>query len=204
MTDVGPTDVNPPAHEFIDTIPPDADAAERTRLQQLYGFFSEVNSDFDAFAVTIAEKTGAMATGVNWIGPDLNQLFVGMAFGDGTEVLPEHRLMPGDHGFCTTMVTRRKNKALGLQDLLADPRYALNPVVEEHSEANPGGLNLRAYLGTPLLPPEGIAIGSLFAVDNKKREDWKMSTVQWLKDFARYEVMPYILRRAQRRELDQG
>lgn len=193
MTDVGPTDVNPPENEFICTIPPDTDAQARAALQEAYAFKPNPDPTFDAFAAVILEQTGAKFTGINWVGPTLHQVFVGAALRGGAPVPPELRVMPGHQGFCTTMITQRKNRALGLQDLLSDPRYAFNEVVEEASEANPGGLGLRSYLGAPLLPPEGVAIGSIFAVDDQEREDWKMPIVQWMKDFASGTVMPYII-----------
>lgn len=59
--------------------------------------------------------------------------------------------------------TLRANGALGIEDALHDPRFRDHPMV-----GGPPGF--RAYLGAPLMAPEGTPIGSIYAVDTVARD----------------------------------
>jgi diguanylate cyclase (GGDEF)-like protein len=59
--------------------------------------------------------------------------------------------------------TLRSDGALGIEDALHDPRFRDHPKV-----AGPPGF--RAYLGAPLVAPEGTRIGSIYVVDTFVRD----------------------------------
>ncbi|MEC5397255.1 PAS domain S-box protein [Uliginosibacterium sp. H1] len=63
-----------------------------------------------------------------------------------------------------------------IPDATRDDRFADNPAVT-------GGPNVRAYAGVPLLSADGLALGTLCAVDDKPRE-FSESELKLLRDFA--------------------
>jgi len=71
--------------------------------------------------------------------------------------LPE---MPREGGFSAHTITRQG--VLLIEDIAADPQFANHPMVT----SNP---HLRFYAGTPLLTPDGLAMGSLCVMDSTPR-----------------------------------
>lgn len=64
--------------------------------------------------------------------------------------------------FCTHTIQHKAGRLLIINDTLADPRFAKNPLVT-------GPENIRFYAGAPLVTPDGLAIGALCALDHKPR-----------------------------------
>jgi GAF domain-containing protein len=122
------------------------------------------DSRFDELARKIVESTGATAAMVNLVGQD-GQYFAGLhgkapsSPGEPAFLGDPGREMDLDHGFCVSVVARRK--ALVLDDIYAYPRFAGNPVVDE--------LGVRSYLGAPLIDDEGNVLGTVCAIDPAPR-----------------------------------
>lgn len=72
----------------------------------------------------------------------------------------EHRETPRDVAFCA--YTIMASDPLIVEDACQDPRFAHNPLVTV-----PGGI--RFYVGIPLRSLQGLALGSLCAIDTKPR-----------------------------------
>lgn len=68
---------------------------------------------------------------------------------------------PRGIAFCDHTI--RSTECLVVSDATQDPRFAENPLVI-------GPPYIRAYMGVPLITPDGYAIGSLCAIDRKPRE----------------------------------
>jgi len=68
---------------------------------------------------------------------------------------------PRDISFCTHTILARE--PLNIPDAQLDPRFCDNPLVT-------GDPFIRAYLGSPLMTPDGFNIGALCAIDSRPRE----------------------------------
>lgn len=150
--------------------------SERTRRLRSLGL-NEPTADeaFDRFAHLAASITRAPIAMVNFIN-DERQMFRGLyippssaekAAEEGASWadrgiafdLPT-RQMPLSHGFCPHVVAQRS--PLALDDILAYPRFAGNPVVDE--------LGVRAYLGAPLVDDSNTVIGTVCVLDREPRQ----------------------------------
>jgi len=77
--------------------------------------------------------------------------------------------------FCTHTIER--GEPLIVRDATKEPLFKDNPLVT-------GAPHIRAYLGVPLMTPDGYNLGSLCAIDNKPRE-FPPHEVNILKSFAK-------------------
>ena len=103
---------------------------------------------FDDIAQMAAQACGTPMAHINFI--DADRQWIKAAVGH------EAREMPLHLGFCTN--TLKEADVLILPDLEARPELAENPLVA-------GPPHLRFYAGVPLTTPEGLAIGTLCALD---------------------------------------
>lgn len=98
---------------------------------------------FDAFADLLAGESGLPYAMVNWFGivPG-QQLFVGLSNPVGTDLPQADRTMPElTHGWCPDVYQNRRT--LILNDTLAYPQFASNPVIDE--------FGIRTYQGSPVI-----------------------------------------------------
>ncbi|MFI8456197.1 GAF domain-containing protein [Kitasatospora sp. NPDC085464] len=153
-----------------------AGESERTRRLRSLGL-NEPSADeaFDRFAHLAASITRAPIAMVNFIN-DERQMFRGLYIPpNSAEIAAEEgaswadrgiafdlptRQMPMSHGFCPHVVAQRS--PLALDDILAYPRFAGNPVVDE--------LGVRAYLGAPLVDDTNTVIGTVCVLDREPRQ----------------------------------
>lgn len=153
-----------------------AGESERTRRLRSLGL-NEPTADeaFDRFAHLAASITRAPIAMVNFINDD-RQMFRGLYIPpNSAEAATEGgaswadrgiafdlptRQMPLSHGFCPHVVAQRS--PLALDDILAYPRFAGNPVVDE--------LGVRAYLGAPLVDDTNTVIGTVCVLDREPRQ----------------------------------
>jgi diguanylate cyclase (GGDEF)-like protein len=85
---------------------------------------------------------------------------------------------PRATSFCTHTVAQRA--PLAIEDALLDPRVADSPLVS-------GSPFIRAYLGVPLMTPDGHAVGALCAIDTAPRT-FTPAQIEVLSGFARLVV----------------
>ncbi|MQS14997.1 GAF domain-containing protein [Streptomyces kaniharaensis] len=153
-----------------------AGESERTRRLRSLGL-NDPSADeaFDRFAHLAASITRAPIAMVNFIN-DERQMFRGLYIPPNSpEVVADEgaswadrgiafdlptRQMPLSHGFCPHVVAQRS--PLALDDILAYPRFAGNPVVDE--------LGVRAYLGAPLVDDTKTVIGTVCVLDREPRQ----------------------------------
>ncbi|MFJ9950426.1 GAF domain-containing protein [Kitasatospora sp. NPDC091207] len=152
-----------------------AGESDRTRRLRDLGLNEPtVDEAFDRFAHLAASLTRAPIAMVNFIN-DERQMFRGLfippnsadAAGDtgcswadrGIAFDLPTREMPLSHGFCPHVVAQRS--PLALDDILAYPRFAGNPVVDE--------LGVRSYLGAPLVDDTNTVIGTVCVLDREPR-----------------------------------
>jgi GAF domain-containing protein len=156
------TPYDPTGHLLL--TPDDREAPARVaRLREL-GLGDGPVPEFDEFARSLAQTTGAPFSMVNFIDEN-RQYFAGLyAAGRGgvqLESAPQQqpqvgRTMTRDQGYCPHVVVRKK--ALVLEDVCDYPRFAGNPVVDE--------IGIRSYMGAPLIDRKtGMALGTICVVD---------------------------------------
>ncbi|MEV6206335.1 GAF domain-containing protein [Kitasatospora sp. NPDC051914] len=150
--------------------------SDRTRRLRSLGLNDPSPDEaFDRFAHLAASITRAPIAMVNFIN-DERQMFRGLyippnpaqaqpveddAWADrGIAFDLPAREMPLSHGFCPHVVAQRS--PLALDDILAYPRFAGNPVVDE--------LGVRAYLGAPLVDDTNTVIGTVCVLDREPRQ----------------------------------
>ncbi|EGX59837.1 hypothetical protein SZN_10513 [Streptomyces zinciresistens K42] len=150
-------------------------SARAARLHEL-GLGEQPDPALDVFADRLAELTAAPYAMVNFIG-EHHQFFAGLHVRDavnlsrGGDRKPALvRRMGWDHGFCPHVVVRRK--ALVLEDVRDYPRFAGNPIVDEHG--------VRSYLGAPLTDSTGTVLGTVSVVDMEPRP-WGKAGLETIK-----------------------
>jgi GAF domain-containing protein len=157
--------------------PLDEEAPRRVlRLREL-GLGQVPDPEFDEFARTLAETTGAPFAMVNFIDED-RQYFaglysppvVGSALAAESAAAEPGRVMARDHGYCPHVVVRRL--PLVLDDVCDYPRFAGNPVVDE--------IGIRSYLGAPLIDRMGTTLGTICIVDREPRP-WGRPGLEFIK-----------------------
>lgn len=160
----GPLDNDPEVHQRV------------ARLRML-GLGVRPEPEFDEFASKLAQSAatliGSPATPyamVNFI-DDKRQYFAGLhtpatsragAALDAAKAAVEEptREMTRDRGWCPEVVSRRR--PLVLNDVCANPRFGANRVVDE--------LNIRSYMGAPLIDRTGTVLGTVCVVDTEERQ----------------------------------
>ncbi|MGW6913820.1 GAF domain-containing protein [Kitasatospora sp. NPDC054939] len=187
MTDVMSTQGQPPGA---------AGESERTRRLRSLGLDEPIADEaFDRFAHLAASITRAPIAMVNFIN-DERQMFRGLYIPPTSAGIPvgngaswadrgiafdlPGREMPLSHGFCPHVVAQRS--PLALDDILAHPRFASNPVVDE--------LAVRAYLGAPLVDDTDTVIGTVCVLDREPRQ-WgreRLCDIQYLAEALLSEI----------------
>ncbi|MFJ3230662.1 GAF domain-containing protein [Streptomyces sp. NPDC086787] len=160
--------------------PEDREAPARARRLCSLGLGERAEPALDAFADHLARLTGAPYAMVNFVGEE-RQFFAGLrvpaegppARADGTRRTELGRTLPREHGFCPHVVVR--HKALVLEDVCDYPRFAGNPVVDEHG--------IRSYLGAPLIDSTGMALGTVCVADVAPRP-WGRAGLETIKSTA--------------------
>ncbi len=93
----------------------------------------------------------------------------------------------GSHVFCAHTILD-PTRPLVVEDATADVRFQASPLVT-------GAPDIRAYLGVPLVGPEGHAFGSLCVIDRVPRQ-YDAETIDTIRTLARAVVVNLELRRA--------
>jgi signal transduction histidine kinase len=112
----------------------------------------ERDATADAFAAVAAAVSGSPTALVSIVQGD-RQWFMGSHGLDVSET-------PRDQAFCSYTILGEQ--PLIVPDATADPRFADNPLVT-------GPFGLRFYAGFPLITDDGVAVGSLCALDYEPR-----------------------------------
>ena len=97
------------------------------------------------------------------------------------------RDLPREHAFCSYAIVNPA-APLTIPDATRDPRFADNPLVV-------GRPDIRAYLGVPLINPEGYALGTLCVLDREARS-FTPDVIGVVQSLARTVMTSLELRRA--------
>lgn len=89
-----------------------------------------------------------------------------------------------DVSFCTHTIATPA--PLVVPDTLADAVFQDNPLVT-------GAPHIRAYAGVPLILPNGYAVGTLCAIDDRPR-DWSKLEIEMLKGLAKLALKEITIR----------
>jgi diguanylate cyclase (GGDEF)-like protein len=160
----------------------DTDMAEQDRLAALYAYEildTEPESDLDDMVGLAARLTGSPIAVISLTDAE-RQWFKSRV---GLEPSETRR----DIAFCAHAILDPHNPMV-VPDTTADPRFAANPLVVGHP-------SIRAYLGVPLLSPEGHALGTLCVMDHVPRPAYQ-SAADGLKTLARAVSTNLELRRS--------
>lgn len=93
--------------------------------------------------------------------------------------------VPRDHSFCAYTILHPDG--LIVADALADPRFAVHPLVQ-------GAPGIRFYAGTPLLTQDGFALGALCVGDTEPRPNFTREQHQVLQTLGRHLMTQIDLR----------
>jgi diguanylate cyclase (GGDEF)-like protein len=160
----------------------DTDMAEQDRLAALHAYEildTEPETDLDDMVSLAARLTGSPIALVSFSDAD-RQWFKARI---GMEPTETRR----DIAFCAQAILEPHSPMI-VPDTAADPRFATNPLVV-------GDPSIRAYLGVPLLSPEGHALGTLCVMDHVPRPTYD-SVAEGLKTLARAVCTNLELRRS--------
>ncbi|MFJ6843634.1 GAF domain-containing protein [Streptomyces griseoluteus] len=167
-------------------LPPE-DSQVRTRSERLraLGIEARPDTELDAFARELAQRTGGCYAGVNFFLDADRQYFAGLY--SAAQDTPAHggppllqdpvpgRVMPRDidMGICPHVVKRRR--ALVLEDIRDFPRFAGNHVVD--------AIGIHSYLGAPLIDSTGVVLGTICVVDPNP-QPWGREGLETIKSMA--------------------
>lgn len=132
---------------------------------------SPVEPVYDRITRAAADALDAPFSVVSLVDADRQFYKSGVGLGDMSD--PQNRQTPLDQSICQYAVADRA--PLVLEDARNDPVFKKHPVVRSGAIA--------AYLGIPLIDPEGHAVGTLCVFDNKPRL-WGTGHIQVLTDLA--------------------
>ena len=132
---------------------PDNDQA-RLRELRSYGVLDTPNEQpFDDIGV-LARQIAGTPIGIISLVDENRQWFKSCVGLDASET-------PRNISFCGHTILQRS--PLIIEDALEDPRFCDNPLVQQPP-------HIRFYAGFPLISPNGLAMGSLCAVDHQPRQ----------------------------------
>ncbi|MBI1339316.1 PAS domain S-box protein [bacterium] len=152
----------------------DAEISRLNALRELNVLDTGPEAGFDAIVNAVAAALGAPIALVSLIDED-RQWFKSRIGLDVSQT-------PRDIAFCDHAI--RSADPLVITDARTDPRFAENPLVT-------GEPRIVSYLGAPLITSDGHALGTLCAIDRRRR-DWTAQEVQHLRAIA--EVVVELLR----------
>jgi diguanylate cyclase (GGDEF)-like protein len=159
-----------------------ADRAECERLEALQSYEvldTESEESFDEIAELAARLTHSPMAMVCFI--DAERQWFKARFG------MEPIQTPRDYAFCALAI-RTPDRPFVVPDATADDRFRENPMVV-------GPPAIRAYLGVPLVTPEGYALGTLCVLDRIPRPSYEAEAAA-LKTLARAVTTNLELRRS--------
>jgi diguanylate cyclase (GGDEF)-like protein len=160
----------------------DTDGAEQDRMAALHAYEildTEPEADLDDMVSLAAQLTGSPIALVSFTDAE-RQWFKARV---GLEAAETRR----DIAFCAQAI-KEPHRPMVVPDTSADPRFAANPLVV-------GDPSIRAYLGVPLLSPEGHALGTLCVMDHVPRPGYD-DAATGLKTLARAVCTHLELRRS--------
>jgi signal transduction histidine kinase/ActR/RegA family two-component response regulator len=135
------------------SVPPTSDEAARLQALREYDVLdTQAEKDFDDLTLLASEICGTPIALISLIDPD-RQWFKSKV---GLDVNETSR----DISFCAHAIDQQH--IFEVCDTLKDSRFCDNPLVTSDP-------NIRFYAGTPLITPQGYAIGTLCAIDIKPR-----------------------------------
>ena len=160
-------------------------ANEQLRLAALhsYGLLDETCDDLLQDIVRLAARLTDSPVALVSLIDEQRQVF---AARHGVEL----RETPREQAFCAHAILQ-PDRPLAVRDALEDVRFADNPLVL-------GAPGIRAYLGVPLVTPEGHPLGTLCVIDTTPR-DHDAAAVSTMQTLARTVVTTFEMRRAMSR-----
>lgn len=168
-------------NDFRPMVPADPDGANRVARQARLGLKPEPDDVHDAFAAEARQRFGGMMAGVNLVGEDCWQYFIGFSKRDDLGPVTEaDRVMDKEHGYCAVMITERTSPlAINTK---SHPRWSTNPVAQY--------FGVESYMGVELYDEDGAPWGTVWVVDDVEH-DWKQSDIDWMKDLG-HRVETYV------------